>query len=329
MFKYFYLVILLSPAAQADHWNSSRPDSHAPIGVMGDHTHQVGEWMWSYRYMHMAMQNNRSGSSRISDAQVLNQFMVVPTDMRMDMHMFGGMYAPFEHLTLMFMLPVIDLSMNHLARTGARFRIDSSGLGDIKISGLYVLRDARRWRAHLNLGLSLPTGSIDETGDTPMGINQPLPYSMQLGSGTYDLLAGITFLGQVNQWSWGSQTNVTFRLGENDNHYNLGDQLDFTAWLARTLSKTVSGSMRFAIAQWGNIDGADPRLNRRAVPTADPDRRGGTRLDLLIGLNWQAQTGLLAGNRLAVEIGAPIYQHLDGPQLSTDWLGTVGWQYAF
>ncbi|MEL7333685.1 MAG: hypothetical protein AAFN12_15670 [Cyanobacteria bacterium J06560_2] len=36
----------------AIYWSPSRPDSHAPIGVMGDHTHEKGEFMLSYRYMY-------------------------------------------------------------------------------------------------------------------------------------------------------------------------------------------------------------------------------------------------------------------------------------
>ncbi|MEL7113935.1 MAG: transporter, partial [Pseudomonadota bacterium] len=28
---------------------------HAPIGVMADHRHKKGEWMFSYRYMYMDM----------------------------------------------------------------------------------------------------------------------------------------------------------------------------------------------------------------------------------------------------------------------------------
>ena len=32
-------------------WTSSRPDGHAPIGVMGEHTHEQGEYMLAYRYM--------------------------------------------------------------------------------------------------------------------------------------------------------------------------------------------------------------------------------------------------------------------------------------
>ena len=32
-----------------------RVDTHAPIGVMGDHLHKQGEIMVSYRYMQMEM----------------------------------------------------------------------------------------------------------------------------------------------------------------------------------------------------------------------------------------------------------------------------------
>ena len=38
----------------------TRPDSHAPIGIMGDHYHKTGEIMLSYRCMHMSMAGNRN-----------------------------------------------------------------------------------------------------------------------------------------------------------------------------------------------------------------------------------------------------------------------------
>ena len=43
----------------------TRPDSHAPIGVMGDHLMREGEIMVSYRYMHMDMEGNRTGTERV------------------------------------------------------------------------------------------------------------------------------------------------------------------------------------------------------------------------------------------------------------------------
>ena len=55
--------------------------SHAPIGVMGDHIHKKGEWMTSYRYMHMDMPDNYTGTTKQSISDVTNDFMVAPVQM--------------------------------------------------------------------------------------------------------------------------------------------------------------------------------------------------------------------------------------------------------
>lgn len=310
-------------------WSSSRPDGHAPLGVMGEHTHSKGEFMFSYRYMLMNMKGNRDGTNSISDSQVLDQFMVTPTEMTMQMHMFGAMYAPSDNLTLMTMVPYVLKSMDHLTRSGVRFTTKSEGLGDIKTSALYKVFDNSNQRIHLNLGMSLPTGSIEERDNTPAGSNQILPYPMQIGSGTFDLLPGITYLGQSKNNSWGAQAMGTIRLGENSNGYSLGNQLQLTGWVARNWSEWVSTSLRLKGRTWENIDGADPRLNPNMIPTADPDRRGGTQIDIGFGLNLYAPNGNLKGSRLAIEFELPLYRSLDGPQLETDWQLTVGLQSVF
>jgi hypothetical protein len=303
----------------------------SPIGVMGGHTHHAGGLMLSYRYMYMSMNGNRIGTNRVSNQRVLQDFMVTPTDMDTKMHMFGLMYAPTDYITLMGMIPYVKKSMNHLTRAGVRFKTESEGLGDINFTGLIKIFDDHNQSIHLNAGMSFPTGSIDEKDRTPMGPNQQLPYPMQLGSGTFDLLPGITYLGQHNYISWGSQVSGTIRLGENDRDYTLGDALDITAWGAWDWYNWVSASTRLDWQFGGNIDGADPALNPAVVPTADPNLRGGNRLDMLFGVNFYVPEGppLIKGQKLAIEFGFPIYQDLDGPQLETDWVLTLGWQYAF
>ncbi len=76
-----------------------------------------------------------------------------------------------------------------------------------------------------------------------------------------------------------------------------------------------------------NIHGSDPTLMPTMVPTADPNRRAGKRLDLLFGVNVFAAAGALDGLRAAIEGGLPVYQSLDGPQLETDWMlsSTLEW----
>lgn len=312
-------------------WNGGRPDGHAPIGVMGDHTHSAGEIMFTYRFMLMDMDGNRIGTKKVSNQRVLRDFMVTPTDMQTQMHMFSLMYAPTDYITLMGMLPYVKKEMNHLTRMGTRFKTETEGLGDIKFAGLIKIFDNYSQRVHITAGLSLPTGSIDKKDRTPAGPNQQLPYPMQLGSGTWDLLPAVTYLGQYKAVSWGSQISGVIRLGENDRDYTLGDQFDATAWGAWDWFNWVSTSYRLDWSSWGNIDGADPALNPAVVPTADPKLRGGDRLDMLFGLNFLVAEGprFIQGQRLAVEFGFPVFQDLNGPQLESDWVLWLGWQYAF
>ena len=95
-------------------------------------------------------------------------------------------------------------------------------------------------------------------------------------------------------------------------------------WVSRKWTDWLSSSVRIDGHIWDNIDGADPDLNPAIVPTADPDRRGGERIDLSLGLNLYVPRGFFKGIRLGVEYGFPLYESLDGPQLEADWHVAVG-----
>lgn len=326
----FLCLFLLVGPTLADHDtpdspNSARPDSHAPIGVMGDHIHKEGEWMVSYRFKLMQMDGNLNGSNSVSTQQVLNNYMVSPTEMTMTGHMLGLMYAPNDNVTAMVMLPFMNKSMKHITRTGRSFTTNANGIGDVKLSALVKLWSNENHRLHFNAGLSLPTGTIDARDATPMGPNSLLPYPMQLGSGTLDLMPGMTYSGFSDNWSWGAQAMGTLRMGENRNGYKLGSVGDLSVWGARKWNDQVSTSLRLNGTTWGNISGSDARLNPRMIPTADPNLRAGSRLDLLVGLNGNFGDG----HRLAIEGGLPIAQSLDGFQLKTKYVLTGGWQFSF
>jgi len=305
-----------------------------PINVLGMHTHLGDQWMLGYRYMLMRGEGNRSGSHRVSTSRVLEKFMMSPTQMKMEEHMFELMYAPTDTLSLMAMLPYKRLSMDMVTVDGVRFTEDSEGLGDLTVMGLYTFHgDARKEgnRFVLNAGLSFPTGSINKKDflDDPSVGRQRLEYAMQLGSGTFDLMPGITYLGQTKDWAWGAQAIATIRTGRNHNGYRLGNQYRFTGWGAYRLTDWLAPSVRLDGRFWGNIHGADSRLDPTMSPTMDPKRQKGRRLDLLFGLNLYVPKGTLKGNRLTIEGGLPIHQWLKGPQLETDWQLTVGWTYTF
>ena len=152
---------------------------------------------------------------------------------------------------------------------------------------------------------------------------------MQIGSGTYDLLPGISYSGFSDDWSWGGQLNGVIRLGENSHGYTLGDRFNATTWAARRLTDVFSVSARLDGNAWGDIDGADNRIAAIMAPTLDPDRFAGERVDALLGVNALIPSGPLAGHRFALEGGTPIYQRLDGPRLQQEYRITLGWQKAF
>lgn len=324
----------LFAAPLAAHWDASRPDSHAPIGVMGEHTHKAGEWMVSYRFMQMRMKGWQDGTDDLTNGEVAAppySYFIVPTKHWMEMHMLGAMYAPSDDLTLMAMLPWTSNSMSHVTGAPGAFSTESQDLGDLRVSGMFVVERGEQVQSHLTLGIGVPTGSIDERDDTPMGANSQLPYPMQTGSGTWDVAVAGTRLHQDGDVSWGYQASGLIRLGENDNGYTLGDRFEATFWGAIAANDTSSGSIRFGYSNWGDIDGTDSKLGvpPGMAPTADPDLRAGQRIDLGLGYNHYFREGAFAGHRLALEFIVPVWQDLDGPQLETDWMIVAGWQKAF
>jgi hypothetical protein len=254
--------------------------------------------------------------------------------MAIQMHMPMIMYAPTDDLTLHAMLPYMRKSMKNLTGDGVRFRERSEGIGDLKVDMLYTFLGGVRRDPHrfiLNAGLSFPTGSIDEKDfgpDRSMGRFR-LEYPMQLGSGTFDLYPGVTYLGQAQDWAWGLEFIPTVRVGKNGNGYRLGNQYYLGSRVARGWTDWLSTSIRLNGQIWEDIHGRDRALDPAEMPPKNPNLQAGKRVDLLLGINLYVPSGIFRGQRLAIEGGLPVYQSLDGPQLQTRWQLTVGWQWVF
>ncbi|MEM9175176.1 MAG: transporter [Myxococcota bacterium] len=344
--RFAFALACLAVIATSPAWAGGAPSGHAPIGVMGDHTHAPGELMFSYRYMRMGMDGLRDEDERISGNKVLGEFMVTPTSMDMDMHMFGAMYAPIERLTLMVMVPYFELEMEHRTGMNVRFTTRSEGVGDVRAGGLIDLWSSggsgahahgsgsdgtTRHKVHANVMFSFPTGSITIEDRTPAmgGARVRLPFPMQIGSGTYDFLPGLTYNGRNGQIAWGAQGRGEIRLNENHGEYRQGNEYALTAWGAYDWNRWISTSLR---AEWQhslNFRGSAQAVGPApTIPTKDPGRRAFQRLDFLAGVNLIVPEGAFSGLRFAVEAGVPAYQYLDGPGLETDYVFTVGVQYA-
>ncbi|MEO1010435.1 MAG: transporter [Bacteroidota bacterium] len=320
-----------SDDSSSEKWSAGRPDGHAPISVMGDHMHGKGEWMFSYRYMFMNMEDLKEGSDDASFQDALDNYMVTPTKMPMNMHMLGAMYAPSDNITLMAMVNVLSMEMDHITRMGGTFTTEASGFGDIQVSGLYRFFNRNRRTLHGQLGFSIPTGSISESDVTPASAPNAteLPYPMQIGSGTFDTNLALTYLCQGNLFSFGSQLRGIFRFGENDREYRYGNRYTWNNWVAARATDWLSFSFRLEGLAVGEIEGVDPNLNPMMVITADTENSGGTFINSGLGLNTYVPNGTLKNLRVGLEFGLPLYQDLNGIQLKNRETLTLGLQYAF
>lgn len=356
-----------SEEKSADRTTSTRPDSYAPLGVIGDHAHSAGELMLSYRFRRMAMAGLLDGTDTVSTEAALLRYQMVPTTMQMQMHMFGAMFAPHDSITLMAMTSYrsnfMEMEGAHTHATGGHDHpvghqeMESAGLGDLRLSALIPLLNASDVDLILNAGVSIPTGAIDVEGTHGGDELIVLPYPMQLGSGSFELRPAVTFAGTSGSWSYGAQAHAAIPLNDNSRDYRLATTVGSTLWGARKLNDWLSISVRGSIQNWGNIttsaehtemetseaehdhtahnSHAAPAAPTQTVymsPTMDPNLQGGTRANLAAGVNFIVPDrvgSILAGQRLAVEFQMPVYQNLDGPQMALDWTIVAGWQYAF
>ncbi len=58
---------------------------------------------------------------------------------------------------------------------------------------------------------------------------------MQLGSGTFDLDPGLTYLGESRRMAWMLQSAATVRLGANSRDYRLGNSVRVRGRLLRVV----------------------------------------------------------------------------------------------
>lgn len=318
-------------------------DWHTPLGVMTDHTHRKGEWGISYTYMNMQAKGNQAGTKSLTDDAVFATYDMAPDQMTMQMHMVMVMYGLTERLTLMGMTGFASnsMSMNMLpgmvmqgmvmGPSNSTMKSSSSGLGDSRVYGTYRLLERGTHRIILSLGLNIPTGSISQVGSTVQGEGNRLSYPMQLGSGTWDILPGISYSGRRYKLCWGLETDACIRPVPNMFGYALGNTYTGNAWLSYSLTTWISISLRAEELVTGMTNGYDPAIAVLASndPTASTLNTGGQKTSLYLGVNLFKPSGFLNGNRILIEYGMPVYQNLNGIQMTTRGVLLAGWQYHF
>ena len=306
-------------------WTSDRPDGHAPAGVMADFTLPAGQIYLGYRYSNVKFEGSLVGSVAVSALDVLEFFSVATLRHSQSRGEVDVRWGFTNFATLMFSVPFLQ---NKALKETDLFIFETSSdvLGDVSLRALFDILDLDTYRLSAVVGATLPTGKLGKKGPTAISTRDVLPYPMQGGSGTPDILIGATFLMQNDVASIGAQFSSVLRFLFNPRGYRLGNRYDFSVWGAYNLSDWASFSIRGLFESWGEIDGFDRRTEPLVDPLANPFAHGGERVSIPFGLNLYFREGRLSGHRLSLEYFYPVHEDLNGPQMSLERALVFSWQ---
>jgi len=204
----------------------------------------------------------------------------------------------------------------------------TSGLGDVKLIARYFgWADEKDWG--VQAGIKLPTGRFDATDTTGA---TPVDPGLQLGSKTTDLILGVYKFGALagaNDWGYfvnGQIQHATRSSYMPDSLVNLNPPGSGTTYRP---GNAVNLNLGFSYHGW---ESWTPMLQLNYIhkqaaggSAGDTWATGGNLLYLTPGavVNMTEQTKLLMNVQL------PVYQHVNGIQLTPKFIASAGLRFSF
>ncbi|MEQ1558717.1 MAG: DUF3570 domain-containing protein [Methyloglobulus sp.] len=342
------------------HASHNHQHSNSPAGVMFDHAlEKSGDFMVGYRYMRNEQAGDMLlGSQAVTPDEVRfnacgdQECMVAPKQMTMAMHMLDLMYAPTDWLSVMLMPQWVDMEMNMIPLVehvghghnhgGAVHSHQTGGVGDTGLYALFKLFDHPQHHITLSLGGTAPTGDnqvmLRKTNTNPYPAF--IHYGMQLGSGTWDFKPSLTYTGNVDDFSWGTQVTGTLRLeGSNSSNFAFGDSFQSSVWGGYHWTNWLATTVRGVYTWQDSIRGDYPPIiddsygypytPTHVGPFDNTSNYGGQYVDLGLGINVTIPSGAFVGNTLKFEWLQPLHTDYNGYQLDRDGALNFTWSYGF
>ncbi|MCA9001951.1 MAG: hypothetical protein KDB61_08515 [Planctomycetes bacterium] len=310
------------------HWSPTlRPDARGYLSTSSGPVLELGHAKFSVESQRMELGGLLSGTDSVDpDAVLATGYGRVPTSGASTRTELKAEYGLGDATSLRITVPFETRTYRFLDDTGVPSRETVQGLGDILL-GAGVEMSHQDWqRTEFELLVSVPTGSTRaREGSSGSPATPLLPYSMQLGGGTYALEPGLTWTHWWSQWSVGTSTHASLPLDRNDQGWNRGDRLEVEAWVSRRIDPFRSLTLGMEYQKQSSVEGMDSGMDPTYDPTLDPGLTGYQRVYMDLGLHLIAESN----NRLAIEFGVPIWQDTEGPQLEGDLRITVGWWLTF
>ncbi|MEP3889803.1 MAG: hypothetical protein ABJN69_05000 [Hellea sp.] len=288
-------------------------------------------WEFNLSYTKGSFGGYKSGTTEFSFQDVLfsqgemrsdQNYPIVPTFICQNAFNASASYHISDRTSLSVSVPYITQSTDHISSVPGfqEFILKTEGIGDIAVALAHGKKLSNNDNLTSVIGVRLPVGSINETGDTPRnGPNtlERLPYTMQLGSGTLDLTGSLTYLRNDKDFSLGANVNGVLRTGKNDNHYRLGNNIGTSVFARYNKHHQFQPGIRLSARHIGRISGGDISLETAGpfpfpASITDPSNYGGEKVSATATVRSCVKSDCLLS--FSAEYSKPIYQNLNGIQ---------------
>ena len=266
------------------------------------------------RYEYVRQDVLRSGTTRVSPSEepseegelkTINRNVFLTVDHSFDRQWSASVQVPF-----------IDRFHAHNVNEEdgpVRETWDFQRVGDVRVVGRYQFRDGgdKSSTSGLRFGVKLPTGVRDITNADGARAER----SLQPGTGTTDAILGAYFFGTIDtQSSWFAQGTAQAAVNSRE-AFKPGETIGFDAGYRRTLREGLDVLVQLNASYKGRDKGEQ----------AEPDNSGGTFVSISPGLSFTASPAI----RLYAFAQLPVYQRVNGTQLTTKWSGVAGVNFSF
>lgn len=304
-------------------------------------------WTVEYSYRQLHLDGYQMGSDTVSIDEVLftpgeirtdRNFPIVPVKATQEVHQFDFGYRVNDKLKLSLSVPFVRQNTHHISSVSGfeAFSVGTSGIGDVSLLSTWYKPINNRSAWQFTGGISFPTGSIDESGDTPRkgaGTIEVLPYTKQLGTGTWDLPLSLSYIRTDGFWNWGAQITARIHTGKNDRGYHLGDRYGVNFWGQYFTRSYFHPGIKLAWQHTDPINGIDVDLlmpGRFPFPASitNPDFYGGDNINLSLMLkvcDYEAGCKRYAD----LEFTKPVYRDMTGIQPREDYQFSISFGIKF
>lgn len=187
---------------------------------------------------------------------------------------------------------------------------DFNELGDVRVAGRYQRQWGNFSAVGFWLGAKLPTGQTDiENADGDVAER-----TLQPGTGTTDLIFGPFVRYPTAHGAWFAQLLVQAPLNSHD-EYRAGEQVSLDLGYRHALTEKLSA---LGQVNWHSKE-------RDHGDEAEPDHSGSWSLSVSPGLSY----AITSSAQIYGFVQVPVYQYVNGVQLTEDWSATTGISFKF